>query len=319
MTTRLLFVCDPLEGFATYKDSTFAMMRECQLRGIEIHSAHPHELRAHCDSDGNSLSVFAHHIRIDDPEAPIWWVEDSANWQDARTFTAIVMRKDPPFDAAYLICTQFLDIAERQGVPVVNRPQALRDHGEKMAALEFPQFTPPTLVSCNIKALREFAAHQGKIVIKPLDAMGGQGIFVLDARDPNLPSALEVLSDNGRRSIVAQRYLPEIIDGDKRIIVIDGQAIPAALARIPPDGHSRGNLAAGGRGVVMALTAREQEIADVVGRELAPRGLVLMGLDVIGGYLTEINVTSPTGFQEISRQANIDVAARFIDAVLNTR
>ena len=318
MTVRLLFICDPLEGFATYKDSTFAMMRECQLRGIEIHHAHPRELRATAGKTDSQLEIFAHHVHIDDPEASIWWVESSAGWQAATRFSAIVMRKDPPFDAAYHIATQLLEIAERQGVSVVNRPQALRDHGEKMSALEFPQFTPPTLISSNMKSLREFATHHGKIVIKPLDAMGGHGIFVLEARDPNLPSAIEVLSDHGQRCIVAQRYLPEIIDGDKRIILIAGKPIDAALARIPPEGHSRGNLAAGGRGVAMALTQREREIAHAVGQQLAPRGLLLIGLDVIGGYLTEINVTSPTGFQEISQQAHIDVAARFIDAVLET-
>lgn len=320
MTRRVLIVCDPLEGFATYKDTTFAMMRECQRRGIETHTCELHELRAQTNDKGGktTLQIFAHQIRIDNPEAPIWWVEDSACWREATDFVAILMRKDPPFDAGYLVATQLLEIAERQGVRVINSPQALRNHGEKMAALEFPQFTPPTLVTSDIRSLKAFATHHGKIVAKPLDAMGGAGVFVLQANDPNLPSALEVLSDNGAKNIVAQRYIPEIVKGDKRIIIIDGKPIDAALARIPPEGASRGNLAAGGKGVVMPLTDRDREIATAVGTQLANRGLLLMGIDVIGDFLTEINVTSPTGFQEITAQSGIDVAAIFMDAVLQS-
>lgn len=315
MTKRALFVCDPLAGFATYKDSTFAMMRECQKRGIEIHTAELHELRAQAVSGISELQVFAHHIRIDDPERAQWWVEEQALWKSATDFDVILMRKDPPFDQNYLVATQLLEIAERQGVRVLNSPASLRNHGEKMAALEFPAFTPATLVSADIRSLKEFAAHHDKIVIKPLDAMGGIGVFVLDARDPNLPSAIEVLTDHGQRSIVAQKYLPEIVRGDKRIILINGRPIDMALARIPPQGQSRGNLAAGGKGVVTPLSPRDREIAMTVGERLAPRGLWLIGLDVIGDSLTEINVTSPTGFQEITTQSGIDVASIFIDAI----
>lgn len=312
---RVLFVCDPLAGFKTYKDTTFAMMRECQRRGIEVHWAEITEMRASAQVHGSGLSVFAHQICIDDPQAAIWWVEDHARWAEATDFDVILMRKDPPFDQQYLVATQLLEIAERQGVRVVNSAQSLRNHGEKMAALEFPQFTPNSLVSSDLRSLKEFAAHLGKIVAKPLDAMGGAGVFVLDAHDPNLPSALEVLTENGRRAIVVQRYLPEITKGDKRILVIHGQPVDLALARIPAKGQSRGNLAAGGTGVVVPLSARDREIATTVGEALAPRGLWLMGLDVIGDCLTEINVTSPTGFQEITAQSGIDVASLFIDAI----
>lgn len=315
MNRRVLFVCDPLAAFKTYKDTTFAMMRECQTRGIEIHVAHMAGLRAEVVDQTSRLMVFAHHILIDNPQTPQWWVEHRAQWCPAREFDAILMRKDPPFDQHYFVATQLLEVAQREGVRVINTPDALRNHGEKMAALEFPQFTPETLVSSDLGSLKTFAARLGKVVIKPLDAMGGTGVFVLEAHDPNLPSALEVLTEHGQRSIVAQRYLPEIAQGDKRIIVINGKPVPWALARIPAKGQSRGNLAAGGTGVVMPLSARDQEIAAHVGTVLAPRGLFLIGLDVIGDCLTEINVTSPTGFQEITEQSGLSVASLFIDAI----
>ena len=320
---KILFVCDPLSGFVTYKDTTFAMMREAQKRGVAIYTAELKELRARVNHEPNkptvSLEVFGHHISIDNPQTQPWWIEHTAGWIDTSEFSAILMRKDPPFDQHYLVTTQLLEIAERQGVRVINTPQALRDHGEKMAALEFAQFTPPTLVSSDIRSLREFAIHTKKIVVKPLDCMGGAGVFVLQSDDPNLPSALEVLSDNGSRAIVAQQYLPEIVKGDKRIIVINGKPVDYCLARIPPEGQSRGNLAAGGRGLAQPLTPRDREIAIAVGEKLAARGLLLIGLDVIGESLTEINVTSPTGFQEITEQSGIDVAAIFMDAVLGNK
>jgi glutathione synthase len=316
MSRRVLFVCDPLDGFATYKDTTFAMMRECQKRGIEIHTASLAELRAVADHGQSRLEVFSHHILIDQADRQPWWVENDAGWREATGFDVIVMRKDPPFDQDYFVATQLLEIAERQGVPVVNSPQALRNHGEKMAALEFPGLTPPTLISSSMQSIKEFAAHHEKIVIKPLDAMGGTGVFVLESRDPNLPSAVEMLTSVGTKSIVAQRYLPEIVHGDKRVIVINGEPVPHVLARIPPPGQSRGNLAAGGKGVVQPISDQDFEIAQTVGKALAPRGLQLIGLDIIGHCLTEINVTSPTGFQEISAQSGVDVAAIFIDAVM---
>ncbi len=316
MSRRVLFVCDALSSFATYKDTTFAMMRECQKRQLEVHAASVQELKASADQGESRLQVFSHHIRIDNPERQPWWVEEEASWKEASTFDLIVMRKDPPFDQDFFVATQLLEIAERQGVCVVNSPQALRNHGEKMAALEFPEFTPSTLISSNIQTIKAFAGHHGKIVIKPLDAMGGTGVFVLQASDPNLPSAIEVLTNAGTKSIVAQKYLPEIVDGDKRIIVINGEPVDHVLARIPPAGQSRGNLAAGGKGVVQPISAQDRAIAKAVGQQLAPRGLHLIGLDIIGSCLTEINVTSPTGFQEITNQAGIDVAAIFIDAVM---
>ena len=315
MNVKALFVCDALHTFATYKDTTFSMMRECIRRGIEVHVAELHELRASTLGEEAGLEVFAHHIHIDNPQAQPWWVEQSASWQSAKNFHVIFMRKDPPFNVHYFVATQLLEIAQRQGVKVFNDPKALRDHGEKMSPLEFCSLTPPTLISADLQSLKAFAIHHDKIVAKPLDAMGGTGVFVLPAKDPNLPSALEVLSDSGRKAIVAQRYIPEIVEGDKRIIIIDGKPIDYALARVPKPGHSRGNLAAGATAKVMPLSPRDREIALEVGEKLSARGLLLIGIDVIGSYLTEINVTSPTGFQEITHQSGVDVASIFMDAV----
>lgn len=309
----VLIVADALSGFAIYKDTTFAMMRELRRRGVAIHVAELQDLAARA---GQGLSVKSRAIDLRDNPGEPWWKEEPAQWRPITDFASVLMRKDPPFNQDYFVATQLLDLAERQGIPVINRPVSLRDHGEKMAALEFPEFTPATLIASDMASIKAFAKEQGKLVLKPLDAMGGSGIFVLDATDPNLPSAIEVLSDHGQKAIVAQRYIPEIVQGDKRIIVINGRPIDFALARIPPKGQSRGNLAAGGKGVAVALSARDREIAEAVGKRLAARGLLLLGLDVIGDYLTEINVTSPTGFQEITQQTGIDVAAVFVDAVL---
>ncbi len=318
MSQRLLFICDPLTGFATYKDTTYAMMVEAQRQGAEVYAAMPNGLSATAVSTAIGLQVLAEQIQVQPSGVTPWWKSLSTGWRDIRDFDVVLMRKDPPFDQNYFVATQLLDIAVRLGVRVVNAPDALRNHGEKMAALEFPEFTPPTLVSSQIAALKEFASTHQKIVIKPLDAMGGTGIFVLTADDPNLPSALELLTNTGRQAIVAQRYLPAIVEGDKRIIVINGIPVDFALARIPQPGQSRGNLAAGGKGVVVPLTPRDREIATAVGKKLLPRGLFLLGLDVIGDSLTEINVTSPTGFQEIKAQSGTDVAALFINALLQS-
>lgn len=318
MSQRLLFICDPLSGFAIYKDTTYAMMVEAQAQGAAVFAATPDRLSARTGAPKSTLSVYAEQIEVQGSGIQPWWKTVESGWRDIRDFDIILMRKDPPFNQDYFVATQLLDIASRLGVRVVNAPAALRDHGEKMAALEFPEFTPPTLVSSDLSSLKAFADDHQKIVIKPLDAMGGTGIFVLTATDPNLPSALELLTDSGRRAIVAQRHLPAIVDGDKRIIVINGQPVDVALARIPQPGQSRGNLAAGGKGVVVPLSERDREIATTVGQRLLPRGLFLLGLDIIGDALTEINVTSPTGFQEIKAQSGIDVAALFINALRQT-
>jgi glutathione synthase len=244
-----------------------------------------------------------------------WFAEGVAEWRDLAEFDAVIMRTDPPFDQAYLYATWLLEMAERQGATVFNRPQSLRDYNEKLAIARFPQFIAPTLVSNDAALIRGFLAEQGDIIVKPLNAMGGAGVFRLRPQDPNLGAILETLTRNGAETIMAQRYLPEISDGDKRILVIDGEAVPYCLARIPAEGETRGNLAAGGTGVARPLSERDWEIARTLGPTLKAAGLLLVGLDVIGGCLTEVNVTSPTCFQEITQQTGFDVAAMFVDAL----
>jgi glutathione synthase len=228
---------------------------------------------------------------------------------------AVVMRKDPPFDSEYFYATHLLEQAEREGARVFNSPRALRDHPEKLAILEFPQFIPPTLVTRDAQDIRRFHAEHRDIILKPLDGMGGMGIFRVGPDGLNLGSIIETLNQGGARTVMAQRYLSEIADGDKRILVIGGEPVPYGLARIPQGSEIRGNLAVGGKGVARELSARDREIAEHLGRTLAPRGLVFMGVDVIGDCLTEINVTSPTGFQEIMQQTGQPVATQFIEAL----
>ncbi len=228
---------------------------------------------------------------------------------------AVLMRKDPPFDSEYFYATHLLEQAEREGACVLNRPRALRDHPEKLAVMEFPQFIAPTLVTRDAHAIRAFHDEHRDIILKPLDGMGGMGIFRVGPDGLNLGSITETLNRHGAVTVMAQRYLHEIVRGDKRVLVIDGQPAPYCLARIPQGSEIRGNLAVGGKGVAQPLSARDREIALGVGSVLATRGIVLAGLDVIGDCLTEINVTSPTGFREIARQTGHDPARDFLDAV----
>jgi glutathione synthase len=225
------------------------------------------------------------------------------------------MRKDPPFDSEYFYATHLLSQAGREGARVFNHPAALREHPEKLAILEFPQFIGPTLVTRDAQAIRAFHAEQRDIILKPLDGMGGMGIFRVGPDGLNLGSIIETLNQDGRVTVMVQTYLPEIVKGDKRILVIGGEPAPIALARIPQGSEIRGNLAVGGKGVAQPLSVRDREIAETIGPVLAARGLLLVGLDVIGDSLTEINVTSPTGFQEITQQTGFDVAKMFVDAL----
>jgi len=229
--------------------------------------------------------------------------------------TAVLMRKDPPFDSEYFYATHLLQQAERDGARVFNRPAALRDHPEKLAILEFAQFTTPTLVTREAAAIRAFHDEHKDIILKPLDGMGGMGIFRVAADGLNLGSITETLNRHGSTTVMVQKYLPEIVDGDKRILIIGGEPVPYALARVPQGSEIRGNLAAGGKGITRPLSARDLEIARALGPTLAARGLLLVGLDVIGDCLTEINVTSPTCFREITQQTGFDVAKMFIDAL----
>ena len=308
---NLLFVADPLESFKTYKDTTFAMMREAQKRGHTLTACEPQDIRW---LHGEGVTAQVRDIRL--TGAADDWFEVSGTRRVAlKDFDAIVMRKDPPFDSEYFYATHLLGQAEREGVRVFNSPAALRDHPEKLAILEFPQFTAPTLVTRREADIREFHATHGDIILKPLDGMGGMGIFKVGADGLNLGAIIETLNQGGAQTVMVQKYLPQIKEGDKRVLLIGGQPVPFALARIPQGSEVRGNLAAGGKGVATPITGREREIAEALGPILAARGLLLVGLDVIGGHLTEINVTSPTCFQEISDQTGCDVPALFIDAL----
>ena len=309
----LLFVADPIETFKTHKDSTFAMMREAARRGHHLIVCEPSDLvwvRGH-----RVVARRARTLALTGREQADWF-EVLAEGECVLAETgAVLMRKDPPFDAEYIYATHLLQQAEREGARVFNRPSALRDHPEKLAILEFPELIGPTLVTRQPEAIRAFHAEHRDIILKPLDGMGGMGIFRVGPDGMNLGSIIETLTDDGATTIMVQRFLPEIAQGDKRILLIGGMPVPFALARIPQDGEVRGNLAAGGRGVAQPLSRRDRELAEHLGPILAARGLLLVGLDVIGECVTEINVTSPTCFQEITQQTGFDVAAMFVDAL----
>ena len=309
---KLLFVADPLEHFKTYKDTTFSMMREAARRGHELWACEVTELV--WVRGGKVTAQGARQIALTGDEQD--WFTVAATLDLVLTDTdAIVMRKDPPFDSEFFYATHLLGQAEREGARVFNRPAALRDHPEKLAILEFPQFIGPTLVTRSDAAIRAFHAEHKDIILKPLDGMGGMGIFRVGPDALNLGSIIETLNKGGAETVMVQRYLPEIVKGDKRVLVIGGQVVPFCLARIPQGSEIRGNLAAGGKGVAQPISPRDREIAEGVAAVLAPRGLLLMGLDVIGDSMTEINVTSPTGFQEITKQTGFDVAKMFVDAL----
>ena len=330
---NLLFVADPVESFKAYKDSTYVMMREAQRRGHTVAVCEPRHLAW---QSGQPVTATVRHLRLLDITPQVGatharqpWFEEVAAPAFAGTtagqvhagrlalsqFDAVLMRKDPPFDAEFIYATHLLEQAEREGAKVFNKPAALRDHPEKLALMQFPQYAPPTLVTRSAADVKAFHAEHGDIILKPLDGMGGMGIFRVKADGLNLGSIIETLNLDGAQTLMVQRYLPEIVEGDKRVLVIGGQPVPFSLARIPQGNEVRGNLAAGGKGVAMPLTEREREIAEAVGPTLAARGLMLVGLDVIGGCLTEVNVTSPTCFQEITQQMGFDVAAMFVDAL----
>jgi glutathione synthase len=309
---KLLFVADPLETFKTYKDSTFAMMREAAKRGHEIVACEPAQLV--WQRGGRVTARGARHIALTG-DAADWFVTEQVADLALADAGAVLMRKDPPFDSEFFYATHLLSQAEREGARVFNKPGSLREHPEKLAILEFPEFIAPTLVTRDAAEIRAFHAEHRDIILKPLDGMGGMGIFRVRDDGLNLGAIIESVTKDGTQTLMVQRFLPAIAEGDKRVLVIGGKPVPFALARIPQGGEVRGNLAAGGKGVAQPLTARDREIAEALGPILAARGLLLVGLDVIGDNLTEINVTSPTCFQEIMQQSGFDVAAMFIDAL----
>ncbi len=308
---NILFVADPLESFKTYKDTTFSMMRELQKRGHSIAATEPRHMGWR---SGGTVKAAVRRIRLTG-DAHDWFSVTGEAVEALKDFDAVLMRKDPPFDSEFFYCTHLLEQAQREGARVFNRPSALREHPEKLALMEFAQFAPPTLVTRSPEAIRAFHAEHRDIILKPLDGMGGMGIFRVGADGMNLGSIIETLNQGGATSVMVQRYLPEIVDGDKRLLLIGGKVAPYVLARIPQGGEVRGNLAAGGKGVAQPLSDENRAVAEAIAPVLAARGLLLVGLDMIGNSVTEINVTSPTCFQEIHDQTGFDVPAMFVDAL----
>jgi glutathione synthase len=307
---KLAIILDPLESLKTYKDSTFAMMREAARRGHELHVLMQQDVVLR---DGRVLG-FAQPLALTGKNDD-WYDAGRAEEVPLNQFDAVLMRKDPPFDMEYIYSTYLLELAEAEGARVLNRPRSVRDFNEKLSIAKFPQFIVPTLVTRQAALIKEFLREHGDIILKPLDAMGGASVFRVHREDRNINVIIETITQLENKTIMAQRYIPEIAQGDKRILLIDGEPVPHALARIPMPGETRGNLAAGGTGVAQPLSARDREIAETLGPQLRDLGLFLVGLDVIGDYLTEVNVTSPTGFQEITAQTGFDVAAMFVDAI----
>lgn len=311
---KIAFLADSLDSFKVWKDSTFAMMAQAEKRGHVVYAFEPRDMAL----SGGDVIARAKRIVLTGSEDASWYRVDETSILQLAGFDAVIVRKDPPFEMNYLYSTYLLDLAEAAGVRVFNRPRALRDYNEKMAIARFPQFVVPTLVSSNDALLREFHALHQDVIFKPLDGMGGAGIFRIQADGMNMGSVIETLTENGDRAIMAQRFIPEIASGDKRVLVINGKVVPYALARIPQQGDIRGNLAAGALGVAQPLSGRDREIAETLAPKLASDGLFLAGLDIIGDWLTEINVTSPTCFREITAQTGFDVAEMFFNALDET-
>jgi glutathione synthase len=307
---QFLFIIDPLESLKAYKDTSVAMMRAAQKRGHAVwvcEQESVHWLKGR-------VAAAAQRISLTDNDED-WYRAHEVERRPLSGFSATLMRKDPPFDLEYVTSTWLLSAATREGARVYNAPDAIRDHNEKFSITEFSSFTAPSLVARRMDDLQGFVQEHGDVVLKRLDGMGGHGVFRVRHDDPNRNVIVETVSELGTRTVMAQRYIPDITQGDKRVILIDGQVVPHCLARIPKAGDSRGNLAAGARGVAQPISARHREIAAALGPVLAKRGLLVVGLDVIGDWLTEVNVTSPTCFREIQDQTGFDVSGMFLDSL----
>ena len=311
---KLALILDQLNSIKTSKDSSFAMMREAAARDHEIFTLQQGDLAwKGAETVGFARALELTGLAGDDGHR--WYRTKEPQEIPLREFDAVLMRKDPPFDMEYVYTTYLLELAESQGARIVNSPRAIRDHNEKLSIARFPQFTPPTLVTRQESLIRNFLAEHRDIVLKPLDGMGGASVFRIHSADHNTGVILETLTHYGTRTIMVQRYIPDIAQGDKRILLIAGKPVPYSLARIPKPGETRGNLNAGGIAVAQPLTLRDREIAEALGPALYDEGLMLVGLDVIGDYLTEINVTSPTCMQEIADQTDFNSAKTMVDAL----
>lgn len=307
---KVAFLADPLDHFKIYKDTTYAMMAEAARRGHAIYAFQQKDMAY----EGGKVVANVSRITLTG-DSDDWYHAEPATTMQLHEFDAVLVRKDPPFDMEYVYLTYMLELAERQGARIFNRPEAIRSHNEKFAIAQFPQFTAPTLVTSDADRLRAFHREHQDVILKPLDGMGGIGIFRVKEDGLNLGSIIETLTVNGTQTIMAQRFIPEITQGDKRVLLIGGEVVPYCLARIPQGSEVRGNLAVGGLGVAQPVSERDREIGQSLAPLLLQRGLLLVGLDVIGDYMTELNVTSPTCFQEIKQQTGFDVAAMFIDAL----
>jgi glutathione synthase len=314
MTLKVGIVMDPIQQIKPYKDSSFAMLLEAQRRGHQLIYMQPEDLYLHNGQPWATTS----ELKVWDRPAQEQYYGFGASQDTAlQELDILLIRQDPPFNNDYLYSTHMLELAEAQGVLVVNKPQSLRDANEKLFASWFPQCIPPTLVAASRDRLKAFIAEQQDTILKPLDAMGGSSIFRVRHDDPNINVILETMTDFGQHHIMAQRYLPEIRQGDKRILLIDGEPVPYTLARIPAEGETRGNIAAGGTGVGMEITERERWLCQQVAPTLRAKGLYFVGLDVIGDYITEINVTSPTCIRELDAQFGLNIAGTLFDCLEN--
>ena len=310
MTVKLGVVMDPIADINVKKDTTLAMLLAAQRRGWELYYMEQSDLSL----DQGLARATVRRLSVEDnPES--WYEVGSPQDIALSDLDVVLMRKDPPFDMDFIYSTYILEAAQREGTLVVNDPRSLRDCNEKLFATEFPQCCPPLIVAASAARLKAFHAEHGDVIFKPLDGMGGASIFRVKAGDPNLSVIIETLTDHGRQQIMAQKFLPEIVDGDKRILMVDGVPAEYGLARIPMSGETRGNLAAGGSGVAMPLTDRERWICTQVAPVLREKGLLFVGLDVIGDYLTEINVTSPTCVRELDRAHQLDIAGDLMEAI----
>lgn len=310
MSYSLLMVMDPIDQINIVKDTSFGLLLEAQRRGWDLYYCQQQDLyldQGKVSANCQSLKVF------NDPEQ--WFAVEAPEQVPLHQFGSVFMRKDPPFDMNYIYSTYLLELAQNQGTLVVNNPRSLRDCNEKLFTAWFPELTPPTLVSSNAKLLKQFVIEQKDVILKPLDGMGGASIFRIKQDDPNTSVIIETLTEGGKHLAMAQRFIPEITQGDKRILIVNGEVIPYVLARIPKKGETRGNLAAGGSGVPMPISEQEKQLAETIAPELVKRGLYFVGLDVIGNYVTEINVTSPTCMRELEKEYGINIAARLFQGL----
>ena len=310
MKKTIGIVMDSIESITPYKDTTLLLLLAAQTRGWKIMYMEQNDLYL----DNNIPTAGMVELEVQDDDAK-WFSKGNIKFQPLSNLNVILMRKDPPFNTEYIYTTYILEAAEKLGVMVINKPQSLRDYNEKIFSTLFPQCIPPLVVSSDLEKIKKFVNMHGETILKPLDGMGGSSIFKVSNSDPNLNVIIETLTCKETKTIMAQKFIPDIIKGDKRILMIEGEPIPYCLARIPPKGDTRGNLAVGGKGIVQALDDRDLWIASQVGGFLKEKGIILAGLDVIGSYLTEINITSPTCAREIEREKSIDIGGKLFDVI----